>query len=386
MHILHVTKVTGIAGSENHLLTLLEGLRARGEDARFLLLVEPGNPVDAMVAAASARGIPVERAIIRGNLDPALILRLARRFRQQKPDLVHTHLFHADLYGTLAARLAGVPGVVSSRHNDNAFRRRPPYRQLNHFLWRLTDAGIGISDAITRFAIEVEGAPASKMTTVRYGLTPTIQVADRDAARAALPAEIGAPEDALLLGMVCRLIEQKGIPYALQAFAQIADQFPMAHMVIAGDGVLRAELEALAGSLEIGKRVHFLGWRTDTPRVFAALDVFLMPSLWEGFGLVLLEAMAQGVPVVGSAVSAIPEVVAEGETGLLCPPGDADCLAAALATLLADPERRAALGAAGRARLESHFNPDRMVDETLAVYERVKQKHEPQRHRGHKEK
>ncbi|GAB4572804.1 MAG: glycosyltransferase family 4 protein [Anaerolineae bacterium] len=371
MFLLHITKATGIAGSENHLLILLEGLRARGHDARLLLLVEPGNPVQEMVDAAAARGIPVERMVIHGHLDPALLVRLARRLRILRPDVVHTHLFHADLYGILAVRLARIPLVVSSRHNDNAFRRRFPYRQINRVLWWLTDAGIGISAAITRFAINVEGASPAQMKTIHYGLPPTVQVADRQAARVALRAELGLPADAPLLGMVCRLIPQKGIPYALRAFAQVAAQFPTAHVVIAGDGVLRDALEALAYDLGLGARVHFLGWRTDTPRIFAALDIFLMPSLWEGFGLVLLEAMAQAVPVIGSAVSAIPEVVADGETGLLCPPEDVACLAEAMTALLADPERRAAMGAAGRERLETHFSPDRMVEETIAVYEQL---------------
>lgn len=373
MHILHITKATGIAGSENHLLTLLAGLREMGADARLLLLVKPDNPVEALAQAAAARGIPVERETIRGHVDPALLARLTRRLRAARPDIVHTHLLHADLHAIPAARLAGVRGVVSSRHNDNAFRRRLPIRLLHRGLWRLTDAGIGISAAITQFAIAVEGAPPATMTTIRYGLAPTTQAAgqaavtDRKAARAAL----GLPPEALLPGMVCRLIEQKGIPYALQAFARIAPDFPAAQLVIAGDGPLRPELEAQAEALGVADRTHFLGWQADPAPIFAALDVFLMPSLWEGFGLVLLEAMAQGLPVIGSAVSAIPEVVIDDETGLLCPARDVNCLARALAALLADPARRAALGAAGRARLLGEFSPARMVAETLAVYQGV---------------
>ncbi len=377
MHVLHITKATGIAGSENHLLTLLAGLREKEVDARLLLLVEPDNPVEALVQAASARGIPIEREVIRGHVDPALLARLTRRLRAAHPDIVHTHLLHADLHAIPAARLAGVRGVVCSRHNDNAFRRRLPIRLLHRGLWRLTDAGIGISGAITQFVVSVEGAPPAKMTTIRYGLAPRPQAAgqaaapDREAARAALRDGLGLPPDALLLGMVCRLIEQKGIPYALQAFARIAAEFPAAALVIAGDGPLRAELEAQADALGVADRVHFLGWQADPAPVFAALDVFLMPSLWEGFGLVLLEAMAQGVPVVGSAVSAIPEVVVNGETGLLCPARDVDCLARALAALLSDPARRSALGAAGRVQLLREFSPARMVAETLAVYQGV---------------
>ncbi len=368
--VLHLTKITQIAGSENHLLALLTGLRRFGVDARALLLVEPDRPMDDYLAQAAARGIPAERVVIHRDLDPALYPRLWRSIRAARPDVVHTHLLHADLYGIPAARLAGVPAVITTRHNDDAFRRRFPIRQVNAALWRLVNAGIAISDAIAHFVREVERAPAHKVHTVRYGLE-ALPTMDRAAAQAALRRELGLPDEALLLGMVSRLVEQKGIPYALRAFERVGGEFPAAQLVIAGDGLLRVELELMARSLRVADRVHFLGWRADPAAILAALDVFLMPSLWEGFGLVLLEAMAQGLPVVGSAVSAIPEVVVDGETGLLCPPRDVHALAAALRLLLADPERRERMGTAGRARVEAHFSAARMVEETIALYQAV---------------
>ncbi|MDL1885046.1 glycosyltransferase family 4 protein, partial [Anaerolineae bacterium CFX8] len=145
--------------------------------------------------------------------------------------------------------------------------------------------------------------------------------------------------------------------------------FPQAHLLIAGQGPLETELRALAAPL--GERVHFLGWRDDTPRLMAALDVLLVPSLWEGFGLVILEAMAQQTPVIGSAVSAIPEIITDGETGLLAPPRSADKLADALRTLLADAPLRHHLGLLARDRLESFFDAARMADETAALYEEL---------------
>ena len=176
-----------------------------------------------------------------------------------------------------------------------------------------------------------------------------------------------------MCGTVCRLTAQKGLPYGLRAFAQVAPEFPLAHLVMVGDGPQRAELEALTVELGLMDRVHFMGWQAETAPIFAALDVFLMPSLWEGFGLVLLEAMAQRVPVVGSRVSAIPEVVADGETGWLVPPRDVPALAAALTRLLAAPEQRAQMGAAGYARLITAFSPARMVDQTVALYAQLAQ-------------
>jgi len=368
--VIHLTKMTGAAGSEGHLLTLLPGLRAQGVDARLWMLVEPGNPVQAYVDRIQARGVPVERMVIRRHLDPGLWQRLTAHLRRAGPDLVHTHLIHADLYGIPAARRAGVRGVVSSRHNDDRFRHWLPFRVLSRWLWRQADAGIAISEAIRRFTIAVEGVSPDKIHTIHYGLDPASVQAPPDA-RARLRAGLGLPPGALLAGSVCRLIAQKGLDNALDAFGQVAAEFPAAHYVIAGDGPLRAALEAQAARLGLADRVHFLGWRADASAVLAALDVLLAPSRWEGFGLVFLEAMALDVPVISTRVSAIPEVVADGETGWLVPPGDPAAIAGALRAALSDPDERRRRGEAGRARLESQFTVDAMVQRTLAVYRGV---------------
>ncbi len=368
--IIHLSKMTGVAGSEGHLLVLLRGLRAQGLDARLWILVEPGRPLDDYVRELEVAGVPVERLTIRRDLDPALGRELVQRLRAARPDAVHTHLLHADLYGTLAARLAGVPYVISSRHNDDRFRRRAPVRWLLRWLWRRTDAGIAISDAIRRFSIEVEDASPEQVVTVHYGLDPAT-VGAPAGARAELCDAIGVGPDALLVGSACRLIEQKGLSDGLRAFAQVTRDVPEAHYVIAGDGPLREALEHEARALGLAGRVHFLGWRDDARAVIAALDLLLAPSLWEGFGLVLLEAMALSVPIVSTRVSAIPEVVVEGETGWLVPPADPDALAGALRDALTHPAELMARGRAGRRRLETHFTVERMVQQTIDVYERL---------------
>ncbi len=362
--------MTGISGAEGHLLLLLNGQRARGLDAHLWMLVEPGNPVQDYVDRAAALGIPVQRFLIHHHLDLSLSKRLADQLRFVRPALVHTHLIHADLYGNLAARRAGIPYVISSRHNDDRFRYTLPVRLLNRWLWQRTDAGIAISEAIRRFSIEVEGAPGASIHTVHYGLDPASIQAPLTA-RADLRAALNLPADTLLAGSVCRLVEQKGLVYGLRGFAQIADRVPDAHVAIAGDGPLRAALEAEVRALNLADRVHFLGWRSDAHAVFAALDVLLAPSLWEGFGLVFLEAMALGLPIISTRASAIPEVVVEGETGWLVPPRDSDALGAALLHALTDAGTRRARGTNGRRRLETLFTPDKMVEETLAVYRRL---------------
>ncbi|HEX3049823.1 MAG TPA: glycosyltransferase [Aggregatilineaceae bacterium] len=365
--VIHLSKMTGAAGSEGHLLILLPGLRARGVDARLWILVEPDNPVQEYVARCEALGIPTERIVIHGHLDPTLWWRLAKRFRQVKPAIVHTHLLHADLYGLPAARLARVPHIVNTQHADDPFRRKWIMRMLHHILWRIPHARIAISDAIRQFAIEVEGSPRDRISTVYYGLDLD-RVPVLPGARTELCEQLQLPPDALIVGSVCRLVEVKALSDALQGFAQIVDQVPEAHYVIAGDGPLRGQLEAEALALGLDGRVHFLGWRSDPYPVFAALDVLLAPSIQEGFGLIFLEAMAVDVPAIGTRVSAIPEVIAEGETGWLVPLHDPDAIAAALLDALTNPEKARAFGAAGRQRLEANFTAEKMIDRTLAVY------------------
>jgi glycosyltransferase involved in cell wall biosynthesis len=368
MRVIHIIKVVRVAGAEQHLLTLLAGLRAAQIDARLLLLVEPHIPMDDYVAMLAARDIPVERLSIARHADPTLLSRLRAALRAAQPDIVHTHLIHADLYGTLAARWAGVPVVVSSRHNDDAFRHYLPVKLLLRGLWGMTDAGIGISESITRFSSAVEGASPAKLHTIHYGL-PLSQALDRNATRAALLAELRLPNDAVLVSMVCRLVEQKGVFYGLSAVMRLFETFPTLHLLVVGEGPLRADMERRAAAAP--GRIHFLGWRDDVPALLRATDVLIAPSLWEGFGLVLLEAMAQQTPIVASAVSAIPEVVIDEETGLLAAPRDVSALSEALRRLLQDAPLRQHMGLLGRDRLETHFSAERMVQATRALYDQV---------------
>ncbi len=363
MRVLHLVKATGVAGAERHLLSLLPGLRERGCDPRLLVLVDPRKPVDAFLEEIRSRGIPAQSLRIAGDLDAVTWVRLWRRIRHERPTVVHTHLMHADLYGITAARVARVPLVITTRHNDDAFRRRLPLRLLNRMLWSRVDAGIAVSQSLVRFSRTVEGA-AVPIRAIHHGIA-SVPAASRAASRASLDL----PPNAVIIGAVCRLTRQKGVPYLLEAFAAITTSFPHTVLLVAGDGPDRQMLDRRIADLELQERVRFLGWRPDSDRILSALDLLVAPSLWEGFGLVVLEAMAHGIPVLASAVGAIPEIVVDGETGLLVPPADSAALRAGLERLLKDPELRTRLGAAGAERARSQFSLNRMIDDTLDFYE-----------------
>lgn len=361
--ICHVGKVTGISGSEKHLLILLGGLVSRGYNVTFVILEEATRPVGHYADMLEAKGVRTARLRVNGDLDPGLILRLYRELRRGRYDLVHTHLIHADLYGSVAAKLAGVPLVVSTRHNDDRFREHPFFVLLNHLVAPLYRRVIVISQALGSYTARLEGVDPARIVPIYYGLPFS-----EPPGPCGIRREFGLPDDAPIIGVVGRLTEQKGHRTLLQTFARLCGGYPDARLFVVGDGELRPALQALAQELDVAGRVIFTGYRDDAAGLMADFDLLAVPSLWEGFGLVLLEAMNAARPVVASRVSAIPEIVSDGETGLLVPPGDAEALASALRRLLDDPALAAEMGRRGRERLHTRFGVERMVDETERVY------------------
>ncbi len=370
MRVAHISKSTGIAGSERHLLYLLPGLREHGVETRVFVLEDPRRPADAWCQALEERGETVERVPIHGHLDPGLLRRLVRRLIAFKPDVVHTHLLHADVYGLTAAKRAGVPHAVSSRHNDDAFRHNPLIKWLNRRVMRHADRVIAVSGSVARFVAEVEGTPPQRVVTIHYGLdVPSCPGNTRETARSRLG--LAGNQDLTLIGFVGRLVRQKGVDVALEAFAKAHRGYPQSRVVIVGDGPLRRDLEAQTRRLELMESVIFAGWTDDARDVMPAFDIVVAPSRWEGFGLVVLEAMSHGLPVIATNAGSFPEIVIDGETGLLVTPECPAALAKAMGELLIDNRRAAALGQRGRARAVESFSVGKMVDATVHVYERM---------------
>lgn len=360
MRALHLHRIGGIGGSERHLLELLPALRARGVDARLLGLDDTRAAPEPFYEALAARGVPCERLPCPRDLDPALAVRTRRAIRAARPELVHTHLVHADLYGALAV-LGTASALVSTKHNDDPFRAGR-LRHLERLLTRRAALVVCISDALARFNRDAVGLPAGKLRVVRYGL-------DAPPEPWGPPGGPALPEGAPVLVAAGRLARQKGIDLAVRALARVRERHPNVQLVVLGEGPLRGELQALARALGVAEAVHLPGRVGDVAWWYRRASVVVHPARWEGFGLVLLEAMLCARPVVAAAVSAVPEIVADGETGLLVPPDDPEALARALAALLDDPARAQRLGEAGFARARAEFSVARMAERTLAVYE-----------------
>jgi glycosyltransferase involved in cell wall biosynthesis len=344
MKVVHVHRIGGIGGSERHLLTLLPALAESGLDVRFVGLDNPAAAPDPFYEQLR---VPYERLSCRWDFDSRLVRRLRRALRDA--DLVHTHLVHADVHGALAARAP----LVSTKHNDDRFRLGP-YRHVERLLTRRFRRVIAISEALREFTVERVGLPGEKVEVVRYGLDE-------------LPApwgenpDLDLPDEARVLLCVARLAPQKGVDVAVRALPAIRAEHPGAALVVLGEGPERPRLAA--------EGVYLPGRVGDVAAWYRRAELVVHPARWEGFGIALLEAMLAGKPVVASAVSSAPEIVADGSTGLLVPPEDPVALAAAVNRLLGDPARLAAFGRSGLERARAEFSVERMATATAAVYE-----------------
>jgi len=356
-----MTKVQGIGGAEQHLLTLLPELRRRGVDARVLSL-DGGKDAKRFYRALDERAVPWQRVQCGPDVSPRLARAIGRVVRAEQPDLVHTHMVHADVYGSVAARRSGVP-FISTRHNDDRYLLGP-FRYVDRWFMRSVSRVIAISEAVRDFQ-ERAGLPAEKLVTVHYGLDQA-----PSAPSEVTPHGAGIPDDAPLVLAIGRLIEQKDHTTLLHAFAGVHRQMPEARLAILGWGLLEPRLRDLTAELGLEGSVSILG-RVEPRDWLARADLFAHTSRWEGFGIVLLEAMLSGLPVVATNVSAVPEIVLDGETGLLATAGDVPRITANVVRLLSDPEERARFGAAGLVRARVEFSVDRMTSATIGVYEKA---------------
>jgi glycosyltransferase involved in cell wall biosynthesis len=364
VRVLHVITSLDRGGAENHLLALIANADRRQFEMEVAVLCGEGELVDAFRAA----GIPVHLIGSRWRVDPAALARLTALVRGGDYDIVHSHLFRADIYGSLAARgVSRRPRIVSTRHNDDRFFLNPFVGLVHYAVSAQQDMIIAISDHVARFTIARGVRDPARVRRVYHGLDPPASsTLDREGVR--IRAALGVATSDFLVGNVGRLAPQKGQRHLIGAMPLLLERVGNAHLAIVGGGDLEPYLRDLAREVGVSERVHVLGPRRDVPAFMHAIDVFAMPSIWEGFGIVLLEAMAAARPIVASRVATIPEVVEDGDTGVLVPPGDAPALAEALAWLAAEPEQARRLGMAGEERLRRRFSLQKMVADTEALY------------------
>lgn len=311
-------------------------------------------------------GIPVTDLGMTAQWRLDAFWRLMRILRQERPFLLHTWMFHANIPGRILGRLAGVPAIISSERTmgqEGRFRR-----WLNRLTGNLPDNIICVSQQVADFAANEIGLPPAKLTVIRNGIdiAQFANLPDQQTAR----AEFGLPSQGRIIAAIGRPRPVKGFGDLLDAFAQIAPIYPDLRLVFVGDGPEKRPLQTAAQQLPAANRVLFLGDQQAIPRLLAGVDMLVLPSLWEGLPNVVLEAMAAGLPVVGTAVGGTPELVTHNETGLLVPPQNPQALAQAISHLLDHPQLAAQMGANGRQRATTQFTIEGMVTQTETLYNR----------------
>jgi glycosyltransferase involved in cell wall biosynthesis len=302
-----------------------------------------------------------------GDLRP--LVKLRRVIVRASFDLVHAHLPPAELYTRLA-----LPGIspralpmLVTKHNEERFCEMRGQRLLGRWVAARAQHVITISDAVKRFIVGSGlGLDTRMLSTIYYGIDAAKFEEVQDSDARLLRDEWNIPDDALVIGFVGRLVEQKDIGTLLRGTARLAAEYSKVRLVIVGTGPTEAAMRQLADELRISDRIVWAGFRDDIRRVMSSFDIFALTSIYEGFGLVLLEAMASRRAVVATRVGAVPEVV--GTTGLLISPRSSDELAAAFRQLT-DHSLRERLGEAGRKRVLDEFTLERMWKKTDAVYE-----------------
>jgi len=328
--------------------------------------LEPENPMAAALESAGARVLAPWKKL---NLASA-VMWVRKAIEDNCPALVHTHLLPATQIGLIAAKQAGRPVVTTVHFTFDCLRANLMLRQMNQFSYRFYDRVFAISEAVRRSVIESCSVREERVVVVRSGVDFTRVAAPR---RADLRRSLSFDDDDFVIGSVGRLEELKGFHLLLNALAALRPRFPKARALLVGDGSYRSALEEQRNALGLAESVVFAGTREEPAAYYAAMDAFVLPSLSEGLGLSLIEAMGAGLPSAGSTAGGIPEVIRDGENGLLFGTGNARELEQRLDLLIRDERLRARLAAAGRQSVEREFSAADYVERLYREYEAVLQ-------------
>jgi glycosyltransferase involved in cell wall biosynthesis len=327
----------------------------------------PGGPLWEQAEAAGVRTVRLRhmRERISPWQDLLACLELARLMRRERFTVVHTHCSKAGLTARVAARLAGTPVVVHTFHlfaaHDGLSRsRRFAYLALDRSVRSLAHAYVAVAPRVAHDAVAQRLAPPGSVSVVPSAVElDDIPTSSDPQVR----VELGIPADAPIVGTVGRIVAQKSPLTFVRMCALIRAERPEARFVMVGDATLESaglEEETRREAERLGVPIIFTGFRTDAPRVAAAFDVYVVPSLYEGLGRAVTEAMASGRPVVATAVNGVPDLVEPGATGLLAEPGDPASLATSVLWMLDHPDEALEMGRCGRERVRSHFTREVM--------------------------
>jgi len=360
VRILFINSIQVYGGGEVWMVTAAGELQRRGH--QVTIVCRPGSPLQ---HHAERAGLPVVPLEIHGDLDPRTIWSMIRLIGRLRVDVILTNTDKELRFAGAASLLRGGPPVICRKGIDHPLKDTLGYRLTYN---RLAAAVVANSQA-TRQTL-LGSAPwldPDRVHVIHNGIDPAGYQPEqtRD-----LYDDLGLPATASVVGFVGRLSPQKGLEFLLPAFATVAARLPDAHLLLVGEGELDGMIRDFAAEHRLADRICLAGFRDDIPDVMRTLDVCVLPSLWEGFGIVLIEAMAAGKPCVTTRISSMPEIVRDPQTGRIVPPRDPQALADALLAILEDPDAARQMGEAGRAIMHRHFTLSAMVERYEDVFRR----------------
>jgi glycosyltransferase involved in cell wall biosynthesis len=355
LNIMHVMTRIPVGGVENQLLQVLRTYDRTKLNPLVVSLSDKGN----IGQEIEAEGIELVCLNKLGHqFRPSMVDDLARIMSERKIHILRTHQYHANFYGRLAARRVNVPCVVASVHNIYTRDRKLHRRLFNRYLARYTDKIVAVSEPVRADILKYDRVAPEKITVITNGVDVT-RFADVDGAP--VRDELGLPEDAFVVGTVGRLTEQKDQKTLLEAASRLKN-IDDVRVIIIGDGPLMEELRSLSVRLGISDRTVFTGMRRDIPALLAAMNVFVLPSLWEGMPNALIEALAAGKPLIATDIPPFRAIIDSTDVAMLFPERDARSLAGAIERLQADPGLCEHLGMAARERAISRHSIQNTVD------------------------
>ena len=360
--VLYLSHAFMVGGAEEMVLNLVRHLPSRFEPA--VACIHEAGPIGEEIRRT---GVPFSvMGLTPGLSRPFDVLHLRNALQALAPTIVHTFLLTGSLYGRFAAMMTGVPIVIGTEVNIYE-KKRPLHARFERWLMKGTDAVVASAESVKEHYVAQVGADPEKVEVI-YNAVDWAQL-QTSMTRDEFRASVGVPGGVPMAGIIARLTEQKAHRVLFEAMAQ--PELSALHLIVVGDGELRDDLRSRAESFGIHGRVHFLGARRDLGNILAAIDIFAMPSYWEGLPLSMVLAMGAGLPVVASRVAGIPEVVKDEVTGLLVDPGNRAQLARALARLMQDQSLRARLGEAAKAFVLPRFGIDGYVASIAGLYDRL---------------
>lgn len=366
--ILYLFEGLGIGGAEQLLLTTLKYLN-REKFSPVVYCIGRNGKIAEEIEALNIKVVALNKNMRLWNL--SAVSGLIKVYRREKPHIVHTHLFYANYFGRIAAIIQRVPVVVTTEHGTHGYFKKFYHHLADFILSFFTVKTIAVSRAVKEYMLKSTFIPKHKISVIYNAVDFDRFKRIGESDRIAIRRSLFLPDSSFVIGCVSNLAPWKGQFHLLRAFVKVKGVFPGAELCIIGRGttVFQRRLESFARENNILGSVHFLGERRDVPEMLKAIDIFVFPSLTEGLGISLLEAMYMKLPVIASATEGILEIVEDNKDGILVPGGDTESLAEGIIALSKDTEKMKTMGLNAREKVERLFSPGDYIKKLESFYD-----------------